>query len=129
MVDRYPDKIKLHLSDFGFAITFKELENTCKFDSVGTPTYLPYEMLTAHIVNGKWAVKYDQRVDIWCLGVLLYEVLYGSTPFMTDPFDKEKTKGLIRALKFSFPKPDKYPLAEDLISRILVKPRDRLSLD
>lgn len=128
VVDRCPDKIKLHLSDFGFAITLKELMKS-RFDSVGTPTYLPYEMLTHVNVNGSKMVRYDERVDIWCLGVLLYQVLYGTTPFMTEPFDKEKTKSLIRQLKYRFPKPHKYPLAENLINRILVPPEFRLSLD
>jgi serine/threonine protein kinase len=41
-------------------------------------------------------IEYDERVDIWCLGILLYNFLFGKTPFMTEPFDKEKTKKLIK---------------------------------
>ncbi len=129
VVDKFPEKIKLYLSDFGFAITLKELLRSGKYYTVGTPTYLPYEMLTPITIQGRKEVIYDQRVDIWCLGVLLYQLLYSTTPFMTEPFDKEETKGLIRQLKYGFPKSPKYPLAEDLICRILIEPNYRLSLD
>jgi protein-serine/threonine kinase len=131
VVDKFPEKIKLHLSDFGFAITLDELLRSRKYDSVGTPTYLPYEMLTLTNISGGMVktVIYDERVDIWCLGVLLYELLYNTTPFMTWPFHKEMTKDRIRQLKYSFPQSPKYPMAEDLIRRILVKPKYRLSLD
>ena len=94
VVDRSPEKIKLYLSDFGFAITLKELKNSQRYQTVGTPTYLPVEML---VPTGKdERIEYDERVDIWCLGILLYNFLFGKTPFMTEPFDKEKTKKLIK---------------------------------
>ena len=34
---------------------------------------MPPEMVNGH--------PYDHRVDLWCLGVLLYELLHGYPPF------------------------------------------------
>ncbi len=104
VIEKCPEKIKLYLSDFGFAITLKELHEQSAYQAVGTPTYLPYEMLTRTTANGKNGIYYTESVDIWCLGVLLYQILYATTPFMSEPFDREATKNLIRQLKYGFPK-------------------------
>lgn len=69
------------ICDFGFAIKksdpyFKE------FKIVGTTDYYPWEMVTRQ--------KYDERVDIWCIGVILFEMIFGKTPFENK--DKEVTK-------------------------------------
>jgi serine/threonine protein kinase len=82
--------IKLHVSDFGFAITKSDHQKSSYHHTVGTPTYLAYEML----VPSRWdknernVIFYDEKVDIWCLGICLYAMLYQTTPFMTSPFDK-----------------------------------------
>jgi Serine/threonine protein kinase len=44
-------------------------------------------------------VEYDKSVDIWCLGILFYEMVYGFPPFASkskeETFDKIKKKVLI----------------------------------
>jgi serine/threonine protein kinase len=72
---------------------------------------------------------YDERVDIWCLGVLLFSLIYNdTTPFLTDPFDKDRIREKIRKLDYTFPN-NKHPMAADLIKQILVPPHRRLTLD
>jgi serine/threonine protein kinase len=47
----------------------------------GTLDYLPPEMIV-----GK---GHDNRVDIWCLGILCYELIVGRPPFEAE--DNKKT--------------------------------------
>lgn len=60
------------LGDFGIAKTFKNTMDKAK-TMVGTPYYLSPE-----IIQGK---LYDNKSDIWSLGVLLYEMMTFKMPF------------------------------------------------
>jgi SNF-related kinase len=61
----------LRLADFGFSKkrTLIDRENY----NVGTPIYMPRESLTANI--------YNEKTDVWALGITLYEILFGEVPF------------------------------------------------
>lgn len=60
----------MKLSDFGWSVNRgAELRTTF----CGTPIYLCPEILVGD--------EYDESVDIWTLGVILYEMLFRSNPF------------------------------------------------
>jgi serine/threonine protein kinase/CRP-like cAMP-binding protein len=62
------------LADFGFA---KKLTEGRKTQTLcGTPEYLAPEVLT-----GK---GHDKGVDVWSLGILIFEMLVGMSPFATE---------------------------------------------
>jgi serine/threonine protein kinase len=70
---------------------------------------------------------YSYEVDVWAVGVLLFQFLLGDTPFAAH--DKPSTRRKILNLEYSFPRC--YPSAEakSLISDILKEsPSDRPSL-
>ena len=77
------EKVEAIISDFGFATELKNLKKEGKYERVGTTPYMPLEMFSREV--------YDQRVDIWSLGVLLYSILYGKLAFAsTNGFLAEK---------------------------------------
>ncbi|CAG9334859.1 unnamed protein product [Blepharisma stoltei] len=61
----------IKLSDFGLSIA-NMAESSCE-TVCGTPAYLSPEMLRGE--------TYGVSVDIWALGILLYELASGTTPF------------------------------------------------
>lgn len=63
-------KGELKIADFGWSVHAPSAKRTTL---CGTLDYLPPEM-----VEGK---EHDSRVDIWSLGVLCYEFLFGGPPF------------------------------------------------
>ena len=84
----------------------------------GTPIYLAPEMInnTGH----------DEKVDIWCIGVLLFELMTGVQPWSGT--DIQTVKHNISRLKINWPK-NMDRTAADLISKILkYNPEERISL-
>ena len=57
----------IKLSDFGLAVQLKPGEKL--FESCGSPNYMAPERLTGE--------GYDEKSDIWSLGVLLYILIEG----------------------------------------------------
>ena len=105
------------LTDFGWSNYIqeeKERKTVC-----GTPIYLAPEIIKEQ--------GHDERVDIWCIGVLLFELITGNVPFQGP--DIEALKSNILHLKIMWPK-EMNPDAKDLISKILkLDPRQRLPLE
>ena len=40
-------------------------------------------------------MEYDNKVDVWQIGVLVFFMLSGREPFVCTPFDKEKVQKMI----------------------------------
>lgn len=74
-------------------------------------------------------VPHDNKVDVWCLGVLMYEFLYGHAPFFADN-EAETCKRIVNVdLKFPS-KPETSSEAKDLIRKLIVRdPNQRLKLN
>ena len=104
------------LTDFGWSnyVDSKEIRRTY----CGTPVYLAPEMIKE--------IGHDEHLDIWCIGVLLFELLTGNVPFKGK--DLESLNNNILSLKISWPK-DINLVAKNLILKILKPdPGERISL-
>ena len=105
------------LADYGWS-NFN-VEGDVRKTFCGTPEYIAPEML---LKKG-----HDTRVDIWSIGILMFELLAGYSPFVAK--SNQELYQNIRRLKIQWPK-DMPPLAKNLISRILkLNPLDRPSFD
>ena len=104
------------LTDFGWSNYLQE-ENE-RYTVCGTPIYLAPEIINE--------TGHDERVDIWCIGVLLFELSTGSPPFLGN--DIETLKNNINHLKINWPK-DIGLDVKNLIMKILkYDPKLRISL-
>lgn len=82
-----------------------------------------YEYMAPEIFAHK---KYDEKIDVWSLGVLLYELLHGHSPFRGDSAIHIYKNILKNDVKF---KVDVDSSAKDLILKILrVKPDERINM-
>ena len=108
--------LKAKLTDFGWS---NYMEGDFKRLTVcGTPIYLAPE-----IINEQ---GHDEKVDIWCIGVLLFELITGHVPFQGNTV--ETVKYNIRNMRIAWPKSMDRDGA-DLVSRILkYNPEERISL-
>ena len=115
-----PDAV-VKLADFGLAKICKEdqlMKTAC-----GTPGYVAPEILSKK--------KYDEKVDVWSLGVITYILLCGFPPFYHN--NNAVLFKKIKRGEYEFPDPywcNVSEEAKDFIKKILVvKPDKRISLD
>jgi len=106
---------EIKIADFGWSV---HAPSSRRNTLCGTLDYLPPEM-----VEGR---DHDEMVDVWSLGVLLYEFLVGNPPFEAE--GHSATYRRISRVDLRFP-PGVSPDAQDLIIKLLRKdPRHRLPL-
>lgn len=104
------------IADFGWSV---HAPTSRRNTMCGTLDYLPPEM-----VEGR---EHDEKVDVWSLGVLLYEFLVGDPPF--EASSHTATYRRISRVDLKFPRQVSED-AQDLIRRLLVKdPTKRMNLD
>ena len=115
------------LSDYGIATHCKEGETRNTY--CGTDEYLAPE-----VIRGE---PYDERIDVWAIGILIYECVSpsGKTPFNKLDFlerTKDNKEYLIKTdkqLKIKYDN-DFNPVAKNLIEKILkIDPKERLPID
>ncbi|CAD25005.1 PROTEIN KINASE C (EPSILON TYPE) [Encephalitozoon cuniculi GB-M1] len=100
------------LADFGSCIKMKDGKARSSI-TVGTPDYVSPDVLCS--VNEE--CEYGEDVDFWTLGVIIYEMIYGTTPFYSDTL--METYRRITRVEFGFPfkvSPELTSLIEGLIA-------------
>ncbi|KAI7886119.1 kinase-like protein [Lichtheimia hyalospora FSU 10163] len=102
-------KGRLKLADFGWAVhdPWPRRRTFC-----GTLDYLSPEM-----IENK---AHDEKVDVWAIGILCYEMLVGNPPFEMETDDYMETYKCILGLRYTFPK-HLSAQARDFIFSILQK--------
>jgi aurora kinase len=91
------------LTDFGWAFQNSTSNGLC-----GTDEYISPEMLLGY--------EYDYKIDIWCIGIVLYEITVGRPPFYHPNRSLLKRKILKNKIKYPF---NFSPDAESLINQLL----------
>uniref|UniRef100_A0A8C2G006 Ribosomal protein S6 kinase n=1 Tax=Cyprinus carpio TaxID=7962 RepID=A0A8C2G006_CYPCA len=109
------------LTDFGLSKEFLEEEKERTYSFCGTIEYMAPEIIRGKAGHGK-------SVDWWSLGILMFELLTGASPFTLEGERNSQSEVSKRILRCEPPFPSIIgPLAQDLLRKLLVKdPHKRL---
>lgn len=107
---------QIKLCDFGFAKKMSAATNFLK-SIKGTPLYIAPEILQHR--------NYSHKVDVWSLGIILFQLATGKTPFYATTVQQLQPKILHESVKFPS---NMSPVLRDLIDGMLQK-KDTKRLD
>lgn len=110
----------LKLADFGFAQYLRSGDFASSLR--GSPLYMAPEMLLSD--------HYDNKVDLWSVGIIMYECLFGTAPYASPTFEEV-------AAKIRTDKPIQLPEGKtvsdsctDLLLKLLQRnPKQRISFE
>ncbi|XP_027204635.2 serine/threonine-protein kinase ULK3-like isoform X1 [Dermatophagoides pteronyssinus] len=111
-------QVILKIADFGFS---QHLTNDESVDSLrGSPLYMAPEIFKRQ--------KYDARVDLWSIGIILYECLFGRTPLHGMSMSEIAQAYQRNKVHIEFPKNKLSELCYDLLNGLLrIDPEMRIS--
>ncbi|CAK1592783.1 unnamed protein product [Parnassius mnemosyne] len=106
-------KYILKVADFGFA---QHMSEEAVRSLRGSPLYMAPEMLRG---------RYDARVDLWSVGVIMYECLFGRAPYSSATF-KELVDKIQRQAPIELPPKSSISAGcQDLLTRLLQHDPDK----
>lgn len=110
----------IKIADFGLS-KFQDRAVRHRMTAVGTPEYVAPEVLQDD-------AKYDERVDFWSYGVILYAILCGCMPFaITAPVHPDRHRKEVSRIQDCEPWQRLSAEAKDFVRGLLaVDPDDRL---
>lgn len=109
------------LADFGFSRFVDNFNNSLLKSCVGTPLYMAPQILMRH--------RYTTKCDIWSLGVILYEMLFGRVPWIGLD-EKDLLNNILKKPLAFKPKIKISSFSEEILKRSLVVSEDaRISWD
>lgn len=119
--DIKPANILMHdgmfkLTDFGFAREVTNHQDSIMNSLVGTPLYMSPQILKRQ--------SYTSKCDIWSLGLILYEMIYGVTPWHSQNLVELMQRLDSKPLQFP-PAPKISDQLKDLIKACLHLREDR----
>lgn len=119
LANLFIDDGRLVIGDFGFAKSGVEQTSTV----LGTPLTMAPELL----LNSKDSVKYGPKADIWSIGVVFYQLLFGQLPFPGSTVN-EIRKNIIRFWGKNLPisLPISAESRELLVRMLDIEPESRL---
>ena len=102
------ETLNAKLCDFGWSSMIND-------DEYRTSVCGTYEYMSPEIVsNGKYS--HTEKVDIWCMGILMLELLSGKTPFHGETVDQIRNEHMNKSIQYN----NKWPIElVDLISSML----------
>lgn len=116
LLEEKDDLLNIKLIDFGVATKFDKNGMT---GMIGTPSYLAPEVITG---------KYNEKCDVWSVGVIMYILLSGFQPFQADTPNKlyeeiQDYNYILNDYGWEYISND----AKDLIRRIFVPEKGRIT--
>lgn len=118
----------IRLADFGSCLKMLPDGTVQSNVAVGTPDYISPEILRA-MENDQG--KYGPECDWWSLGIVMYEMLYGETPFYAESLIDTYGKIMNHESKFCIPEddPDYPPISQEakhLLRKLICNNDERL---
>ena len=98
------ETLNLKIIDFSISIDYRNIKNTIKLPSHGTPYYMAPEVINSEIID----VNDLDKVDIFSLGVMLYNFAFYSYPYELnneeDENIEEKINNILEKNKLNYSK-------------------------
>jgi len=107
----------IKLGDFGCSIFKKDND----FEQIGTITYNAPEIIKN--------LKYDEKCDLWSLGITLYELYFGVLPYGNNPTVNSIKKTIIKGQNLILKKSNN-EIIDNLFKKLLtINPDERITFD